>query len=68
MEESVPADTPMLPFEDICVDFFLQDGASFIAYCDRFSGFLTVAKARFLRGQCERFGVPTTQNPTPGQR
>ena len=66
-EESIPADTPTFPFEDICVDFFLKEGMSYIAFCDCYSGFLTVHKplstdlkntAKFMRSQFERFGVP----------
>ena len=45
----------------------MQEGVSFITYCDRYSGFLTIhMKAstdfkhttKFLRGQLEKFGVP----------
>ena len=66
-EESIPADTPTFPFEDICVDFFMQEGKHYIACSDSYSGFLTVHKpvttdfkhtAKFLRGHFERFRVP----------
>ena len=66
-EVSVPADSPTFPFEDIAVDFFSDAGESYIALCDRYSGFLTIAapsstefgpRATFLREHFQRFGVP----------
>merc|ERR1712105_357915 len=41
-EESIPADNPTFPFEDVAIDFFSDAGMSYIAYCDRYSGFLSI--------------------------
>ncbi len=66
-EESVPADNPTFPFEDVAIDFFSDAGMSYIAYCDRYSGFLSIhapsstefgPTAAFLRTMFQKFGVP----------
>ena len=66
-EESIPADNPTFPFEDVAIDFFSDAGMSYIAYCDRYSGFLSIhapsstefgPTAAFLRTMFQKFGVP----------
>merc|ERR1712082_386496 len=67
-EESLPADSPSFPFDDMAVDFFSDSGLTYVALCDRYSGFLSIAQmestafeptARFMREHFQRFGVPT---------
>ena len=54
-EESLPPDSPTYPFEDMAVDFFSDAGVSYIALCDRYSGYLTITAPSLdqQRSSCE---------------
>ena len=74
-EESLPADSPSFPFEDMAVDFFSDAGRSYVALCVRHSGYLSISlmestafepTAKFLREHFQRFGVPTVMESDGG--
>ena len=74
-EESMPADSSMFPFEDMAVDFFSDAGVSYIALCDWYSVYLTLAApsstkfgpmAKFLREHFQQFGVPAVMESDSG--
>ena len=66
-EPPVPLPSVEYPFQQICSDYFLLKGKQYLIMVDRYSGWLSIYKAksaddgeliRLLRTHCETFGVP----------
>ena len=58
---------PLYPFHSVCADFFTINSRNYLAFCDRYSGWLSVFKLvkddsaniiKVLRDYCCTFGIP----------
>lgn len=58
---------PLYPFHSVCTDFFTIHSRNYLAFCDRYSGWLSVFKLakddsaniiKVLRDYCCTFGIP----------